>query len=155
MLYAGMGMMLLGWVLLQFFGVSQEDRSKGKDFTRSDTIGSFLLVGGLGTIVGYGCWNGGLYLAGKTEQLFYGAGSGYVVSLMECCAQACAGAAVLFFLSLMTLFKGESKYREFQRSDFARARRLRASFNFYATILFRVAFLVLVVTVGVFVVKGT
>lgn len=155
MLYAGIGMVVIGWVLLHYFGVSYDQAQAGEEYTKTDTFGGFLLMAGFCLTGAWVVWHGGGWLLTKIEQVFYGVGEGYVLTLAEACCQACVGAALLFFLSIMTLFKAEGKYREYQRNDFARARRVRASYNFYAASLYRCGLLVLITTLGVFVVKGT
>lgn len=154
MLYAGIGMFVLGFVMLQFFGVSSEEHEKGEDYTVSDAVGGLLLYGGAIVVVGYGLWFGGGWLIQKLGQLFYGAESGYVVSLPDACSQASGVAAAFFLLSILILFKGEDKYRELRRRDFAKARRIRASYNFYASLWQSAGMVVLLITVGVFIYKS-
>lgn len=154
MLYAGLGMIIVGWIVLTFFGITIQERRNGKDYTASDSCGAFLMTGGICISACYCLWMSGSWLVEKLSQVFYGVRLDYVTSLPETCAQACVGAALLFFLSMMTTFKGALKYEEYRRHDFARARRVRATFNFYAAAMYRCGLVVLFITIVAFAVKS-
>lgn len=151
--YVGLGMFVTGLVLLNCFGITQEERKQGKAYTTSDRIGSLLFVGGSCISLGTLLWWLGEFLYGLLQQLFYGAGAAYVEYPIERYTQLSLGAALFFALALMLCFRAESQFREYRRSDHAKARRIQARHFHYARIFIRVGQVILLAGMVCFALK--
>lgn len=148
-IWIGLGMIAVGYLMITFMGLSSEEAEKGKEYTRSDTIGSYLLVLGSAVFTAFGLFALGRFLWQKASQLFYGADLVYAhVSFWEQCSYACAGAAVFFFLSMLTEWRAEAQYRRWRHSDHAKARRIRGQLKSYVRVHYRAGLLVLLATFG-------
>jgi hypothetical protein len=155
MVYVGLAMLLIGWFMISFFGVSADDFEKGKPYEASDTVASFLMVIGAIVTAAFGSIALVRYLWKETSSLFYGADSAYAqMSLWTQCQTACGLAATLFFLSMMVSFHTEAQFRKTRRFNHAKARVIRARWVWYAGLLYSGGMLVLAATVGLLIAKS-
>ena len=154
MFYYGLGMLVIGYILLNFYGITPEEHKQGKSFTTSDTVASILIIGGLCVVVGHLLWWLGQLLLGWTQQLFYGVGAAYAETPMERCALLSFGAALFFTLALMLAFRAEGQYRQYRRTDHAKARRIQARHNYYAGVFHMVGKVMLFSSVVAFALKS-
>jgi hypothetical protein len=149
MVWIGVGMIVVGYLMISFMGLSAKEHEQGKEYTTSDNIGGFLLVAGAVITAAFGLWELVRFLWGKGSQFFYGADASYAhLSFWDECAYACAGAAVFFFLSMMTELRAEAQYRKWRHHDHAKARRIRGQLKSYVGIHYYAGILVLLVTFG-------
>lgn len=152
--YAGIGMLAVGYFLLQNFGISRDEMKSGEEYTTSDNIGSVLLLLGLACLVVCGVWTLGVYIVEEIQHLFYGTGSAYApMDVTGNCATACAVAAFLFFLSMMTSLRAEAHLVEWRRRDPFRSKQGYASLMSFAGLLHRTGVFLMLATVGIFLAK--
>jgi hypothetical protein len=154
MVYVGLAMLLVGWFMISFFGVSAEDFEKGKPYAPIDTVASFLMVIGGVITAAFGTIAAVRYVWKEASGLFYGADSTYAhMSLWAQCEAGCGAAAALFFLSMVTSFHMEGQYRRQRKLNHAKARRIRDRWDWYAGLLYSGGTLVLAATVGIMITK--
>lgn len=147
MFYIGLGMVLVGWILLHYFGISVQEQQEGKAYARSDTLGSFLMVIGMFIVGGYLLyWLGQMLFVG-VQHVFYGVELAYAESPAQRAALLAFGSATLFMSSLMLCVRAESLFRFWRRTDHAQARRLKANYYYFAQVFHLAGRLALLVSV--------
>lgn len=149
MVWIGVGMLVIGYIVLTYMGLTPDEAKQGKPYTRSDNLATLMMVTGAILIAAFGMWELGCFLWGKGTQLFYGASASYAhLTFWEECSYACAGAAVFFFLSIMAEWRAELQYRKWRHHDHAKARRIRGQMKSYVGIHYRAGILLLLATLG-------
>jgi hypothetical protein len=148
-LYIGIALLAVGWIMLTTMGVSSEEYEKGTPYTKSDNIAGYLMILGVILVVWFGITKFARFAWDWLLSLFYGADSTYgQLTFWDHCQMGCAGAAVLFFLSLATAFHAEGQFRRVRNHNHAKAARIRDSWKRYAGWLHNGGLLVLCAVVG-------
>lgn len=154
MLYVGVAMLAVGWLMLICFGVTSEEFEKGKPYTASDNLAGYLLVGGLICIVGGGSYALLRYGGAWFLSLFYDSGSSYAaMSVWAHCEIGALFAAVHFFFSLMAAFHAEGQFRRLRNHNHTKAAIARDTWKGYARRLCFTGQIFMAATVGFAIMK--
>lgn len=154
MVYVGLAMLVAGWFMVSFMGVSAKEFEDGKPYSRTDTVASFMMVIGGVLASAFGVILIIRYLWKEGMSLFYGADSVYAqMTLWGQCQISCGFAASMFFLSMLTAFHCEAQFRKLRKLNHENALRFRNRWHWYAGLFYSGGMLVLAATVGLVITK--
>lgn len=157
MFYIGAALVIGGFILLRYFGVSAEETQRRDEMNlpqaHSDDVGSWMLLVGIVLVVLAGVIWG---VSHFWRVLNYGLTSSYVQANFSSSmskASLFSGLAIASFSLIMTaLTCGQFRYNALRRGNFIQANKIRGRYNKYSVVFYRFGLVYIWASVLIFVI---